>query len=161
MVTGISFSQTSNLAQLLILSFTFSFYYNYISSAQRHNPDICFNLTIPCRIAIYVMDKKVGLPSLRRAKKTHLEQVLHQVYSPLSLKSSTITISWSMCGGDLFMTLWTVRSNVDQPSLWKTMITLALGRLCGYLRSLHLKKMISKKFQLLFFVDNLSFVMKM
>ena len=41
------------------------------------------------------------------------------------------------------------------------MITLALGRLRGYLRSLHLKKMISKKFQLLFFVDNLSFVMEM
>ena len=47
MVTGISFSQTSNLAQLLILSFTFSFYYNYIRSAQKHNPDICFNLPFP------------------------------------------------------------------------------------------------------------------
>ena len=43
MVTGISFSQTSILVQLLILSFTFSFYYNYICSAQKHNPDICFN----------------------------------------------------------------------------------------------------------------------
>ena len=64
-------------------------------------------------------------------------------YWPLLLKSSTITTSCNICGGDLLITLCTVRNNVDQPSLWNTITTLAFGRLHGYVRFLHLKEIKS------------------
>lgn len=50
---------------------------------------------------------------------------------PLVLKSSTSSISLRRWGGDLLKTLWTVRSKVDQPSLWKTIMTLVEGRFFG------------------------------
>jgi len=40
-------------------------------------------------------------------------------------------ISWRNSGGDLLMTLLTVLRRVDQPSLWKTRMMLAVGRLVG------------------------------
>lgn len=57
---------------------------------------------------------------------------------PLSLKSSTMTISCRNCLGDISMTLCTVLIRVDQPSLWKTNMTLAEGRSSGYCQYLHL-----------------------
>lgn len=61
-------------------------------------------------------------------------------HSPLSLASSTSTISSSSCLGDLSMTLWTVRSSVVHASLWNTITTLVRGRSSGYNFVLHLKK---------------------
>lgn len=49
----------------------------------------------------------------------------------LSLKSSTKTISLSRDGGVVFMTLCMVLKSVEKPSLWKTIITLAVGRFLG------------------------------
>ncbi len=43
------------------------------------------------------------------------------------LKSSTKMISFKDDFGDRSMTLWIVRNNVDQASLWKTIIMLAVG----------------------------------
>ena len=57
---------------------------------------------------------------------------------PLSLKSSTMTISCRNCLGDISITLCTVLIRVDQPSLWKTNMTLAEGRSSGYCQYLHL-----------------------
>lgn len=51
---------------------------------------------------------------------------------PLSLKSSTRMISAMSCGGERLRTLWTVRSRDDQPSLWKGMMMLVVGRSSAY-----------------------------
>lgn len=51
---------------------------------------------------------------------------------PRSLKSSTSTISAISSGGERFSTLWTVRRREDQPSLWKGMMMLVLGRVSRY-----------------------------
>lgn len=47
---------------------------------------------------------------------------------PAVLASSTKMISLSMTAGDVCRTLSTVLRRVDQASLWKTIITLVLGR---------------------------------
>ncbi len=46
----------------------------------------------------------------------------------MSDASSTRMISLSRCLGDRSMTECTVRSRIDQASLWKQMITLVVGR---------------------------------
>ena len=46
---------------------------------------------------------------------------------PCSLASSTRMISLSSSGGDLLITLNTVRNSVDQASLWNTMTTVVSG----------------------------------
>ena len=58
--------------------------------------------------------------------------------SSVSLQSSTSIICLRNAGGDLERTLWTVRSNVDQASLWNIIITLAVGRIIGYCIFKHL-----------------------
>lgn len=60
-------------------------------------------------------------------------------HAPLSLASSTSTISSSRGLGDLTMTLWTVRSSVVHASLWNTITTLVRGRSSGYTFVLHLQ----------------------
>lgn len=65
--------------------------------------------------------------------------------SPLSLASSTSTISSSRCLGDLSITLWTVRSRVVQASLWNTITTLVRGRSSGYTFVLHLENTQSQE----------------
>ena len=67
-------------------------------------------------------------------------------FSPYVEPSSTRMISLTSCGGDRFSTEWTVRSNVVQASLWKIIITLALGNsLMGlYWIVLQLKKIVGK-----------------
>jgi hypothetical protein len=50
---------------------------------------------------------------------------------PLSLKSSTNNTSSIRFAGDRNSTEWTVRSNGDQPSLWKTMTTDAFCNFSG------------------------------
>ena len=52
-----------------------------------------------------------------------------KAHARLSLKSSTMMISLRSLLGDILMTEWTVRKRVEKPSLWKTMMTLAVGRL--------------------------------
>lgn len=51
---------------------------------------------------------------------------------PLSLKSSTSTISATSSGGERFRTLCTVRSREDHPSLWNGIITLVFGSFSKY-----------------------------
>jgi len=53
------------------------------------------------------------------------------LYIPLSEKSSTRRISSKNFDGVRFMTLWIVLSKTDQPSLWKTIITLVRGNSSG------------------------------
>lgn len=60
------------------------------------------------------------------------------IRSPSSLKSSTRRISLSRCGGVRSITLRTVLMRTVRASLWNTMITLATGKLCGYISSPHL-----------------------
>lgn len=61
---------------------------------------------------------------------------------PLSLASSTRTISSSSVCGERSITEWTVRSSVVHASLWNTITTLVRGRLSGYNLFLHLKRVI-------------------
>lgn len=49
-----------------------------------------------------------------------------------------MTTSLSRCEGEVFITLCTVRMSVENPSLWNTRITLAVGRSSGYCQYLHL-----------------------
>jgi hypothetical protein len=62
----------------------------------------------------------------RRRKKRQQMNVI-----PLSLASSTRIISASNSRGERVMMDHTVRSNVDQASLWKTMTILVVGRRPG------------------------------
>lgn len=57
---------------------------------------------------------------------------MSQTNQPLSLKSSTSTISATSSGGERFRTLCTVLSREDQPSLWNGIITLVLGSFSRY-----------------------------
>lgn len=52
----------------------------------------------------------------------------HGSHPPSVLASSTRMISFSRRAGEACRTLYTVRSSVDQASLWKTMTTLVVGR---------------------------------
>ena len=63
------------------------------------------------------------VPGWNTEGKNRVERAL-----PRSLKSSTSTISAISSGGERFSTLWTVRRREDQPSLWKGMMMLVLGR---------------------------------
>ena len=58
-------------------------------------------------------------------KSTHRNRNYN--FLPSTLASSTKIISFSSIAGEVYITLWTVLSRVDQASLWKTMITLVLG----------------------------------
>jgi hypothetical protein len=80
-------------------------------------------------------------PPITRRGHKKLFMPCFSLYQPLSLASSTRIISLSKAGGDLFITLWTVRSNVDHASLWKTITTLVSGNteIGGYFLFLHLK----------------------
>lgn len=49
-------------------------------------------------------------------------------HSPSVLASSTKMISFRRRAGEACRTLYTVRSSVDQASLWKTMTTLVVGK---------------------------------
>ena len=49
-------------------------------------------------------------------------------HPPSVLASSTKMISFSRRAGEACRTLYTVRSSVDQASLWKMMMTLVVGR---------------------------------
>lgn len=51
---------------------------------------------------------------------------------PLSLKSSTSTISAISSGGERLRTLCTVRRREDHPSLWNGIITLVFGSFSRY-----------------------------
>lgn len=59
---------------------------------------------------------------------------------PLSLKSSTSTISAISSGGERFRTLCTVLSSDDHPSLWNGIITLVLGSFSRYSLLLQLER---------------------
>ena len=86
------------------------------------------------------MEKVVGFWTQGHfyTKEQNKEKVFFSL--PLVLKSSQRTISWRSSGGDLSKTVCTVLNNVDQPSSWKMIITLADGSLEGYLLFLHLRK---------------------
>ena len=59
-------------------------------------------------------------------------------YLRRSEKSSSKMTSCRYCGGERFTTLCAVLSSGDHASLWKMMMTLAVGRRSGYFTSWHL-----------------------
>ena len=86
--------------------------------SQLLPPSILILCTYYIRTEMHVFSKMSAMAKINEFPTCILDTfILLQLFLPLVLASSTKIISSSKWGGDLFITLCTVRSNVDQASL--------------------------------------------